>query len=230
MRGNPQDFDHWALLSNDSTWCYENILPYFKKLEDYHGNFPSGILQASLFSLFFGPLIFSVDYHGKYGPLHISKQRFEPMVEDWLKGGQEFGISTRDPNALQTKCKFPKILLWFWLKCCVGQPAMFPIDVNMKDGRRYGAYNAYLKPALSNGKLKVLRRALVDKARMYFMIASQLSKCTVLGFLWWWSKCHWTIFLAWRKKLQRHCLQRSGYFIRCFGHSANFTKIWHRII
>lgn len=32
-RGSPHDFDQWAKISNDDTWKWENVLPYFKKSE-----------------------------------------------------------------------------------------------------------------------------------------------------------------------------------------------------
>lgn len=34
-RGNPKDFDVWAEIAGDSQWTYENLLPFFKKHEDY---------------------------------------------------------------------------------------------------------------------------------------------------------------------------------------------------
>lgn len=37
MRGHPSDFDTWARMTGDESWNYTNVLPYFKKLEDYHG-------------------------------------------------------------------------------------------------------------------------------------------------------------------------------------------------
>ena len=42
MRGCPHDFDNWANLTGDPSWKYENLLPYFKKMENYEGNFPDG--------------------------------------------------------------------------------------------------------------------------------------------------------------------------------------------
>lgn len=32
IRGNPHDYDHWQALGNPG-WGYQNVLPYFKKLE-----------------------------------------------------------------------------------------------------------------------------------------------------------------------------------------------------
>lgn len=32
-RGNPRDFQKWSEASNDSTWCWKNVVPYYKKAE-----------------------------------------------------------------------------------------------------------------------------------------------------------------------------------------------------
>ena len=50
IRGNRRDFDSWSALGN-SGWSYDEVLPYFKKSETYHG-----------------PLS---PYHGDNGPLSI---------------------------------------------------------------------------------------------------------------------------------------------------------------
>ena len=36
-RGNPLDFDHWANITKDESWKYDNVLKYFLKSENYHG-------------------------------------------------------------------------------------------------------------------------------------------------------------------------------------------------
>lgn len=40
MRGNPNDFNLWSNLTGNPDWSYENVLPYFKKSENYEGNYP----------------------------------------------------------------------------------------------------------------------------------------------------------------------------------------------
>jgi len=42
MRGHPQDFNVWADYAEDSRWSYEQVLPFFKKMEDYEGEWDSG--------------------------------------------------------------------------------------------------------------------------------------------------------------------------------------------
>ena len=36
MRGQARDYDEWARLTGDSSWCWEHVLPLFKKSEDYY--------------------------------------------------------------------------------------------------------------------------------------------------------------------------------------------------
>ncbi|MEM9454477.1 MAG: GMC family oxidoreductase N-terminal domain-containing protein [Myxococcota bacterium] len=50
LRGNRKDYDYWGYLGNEG-WSYEEVLPYFRKLEDYEGG--------------------SSEYRGAGGPLHI---------------------------------------------------------------------------------------------------------------------------------------------------------------
>lgn len=38
MRGNPNDYDQWAIKSGDLRWSYEYLRKYFQRIEDYHGH------------------------------------------------------------------------------------------------------------------------------------------------------------------------------------------------
>jgi len=40
QRGNPKDYDYLANVTGDPEWKYEHLLQFFKKSEDYHGNYP----------------------------------------------------------------------------------------------------------------------------------------------------------------------------------------------
>ena len=53
IRGQREDYDHWAALGN-SGWSYEDVLPYFRKSEDNER--------------------FANVYHGQGGPLWVSDQ------------------------------------------------------------------------------------------------------------------------------------------------------------
>jgi len=50
MRGNPRDYDTWAELTEDPEWNYENVLPFFKKLEDFHGYEYPGVVLFIVYS------------------------------------------------------------------------------------------------------------------------------------------------------------------------------------
>lgn len=50
IRGNRRDYDHWNYLGNEG-WSYSDVLPYFKKSEDYEGG--------------------ESEFHGVGGPLSI---------------------------------------------------------------------------------------------------------------------------------------------------------------
>lgn len=42
VRGHPLDYDNWANITGDNQWKYDNVLPYFKKSLDYHGEHANG--------------------------------------------------------------------------------------------------------------------------------------------------------------------------------------------
>jgi choline dehydrogenase len=56
LRGNRKDYDHWNYLGNEG-WAYKDLLPFFKKFEDYEGG--------------------ASEYHGAGGPMRI-REIIEP--------------------------------------------------------------------------------------------------------------------------------------------------------
>ena len=72
VRGQKQDYDRWAELGNIG-WCYDDVLPYFKKSEDQeHGE---------------------NEYHGVGGPLKVSDLRLRRKIaEQFIKAATEIGI------------------------------------------------------------------------------------------------------------------------------------------
>lgn len=81
VRGNRNDYDHWAELGN-SGWDYDNILPYFIKSEDNRN-----------------PYLAKTPYHGHGGYLTIQESPWHtPLVAAFVEGGTELGYENRDIN------------------------------------------------------------------------------------------------------------------------------------
>lgn len=79
-RGNRQDYDNWAKLGNTG-WSFDDVLPYFKKLED--SKVPNS----------------SPEYAGKGGPLTISEVKWKSEVaKAFVEGAQQLGIPKVDYN------------------------------------------------------------------------------------------------------------------------------------
>ncbi|XP_001602364.1 glucose dehydrogenase [FAD, quinone] [Nasonia vitripennis] len=84
-RGNPLDYDAWAEMGNEG-WSYDELLPYFKKLEDI------GINE----------LKYDRELHNVDGPVHITYPPYHtPLAESFLEAGLEMGYPIIDYNANQ---------------------------------------------------------------------------------------------------------------------------------
>lgn len=71
IRGNPLDYDQWAKLGNTG-WSYQDVLPYFKKLE----NFELG----------------ENSYHHIGGPLNVAAHRYiNPLMPIFIEAAQQAG-------------------------------------------------------------------------------------------------------------------------------------------
>ena len=68
MRGQARDYDHWVEVTGDDSWRWQNVLPLFKKSEDYH-------LGASQF-------------HGAGGEWRVEKQRLRWDILDAFRDAQ----------------------------------------------------------------------------------------------------------------------------------------------
>ncbi len=78
IRGNRADYDTWAYLGNPG-WAYDDVLPAFKKSEDYHGG-------ANAF-------------HGSGGPLTVSKIEPSPLTQAFVDAARSVGIERNDDFA-----------------------------------------------------------------------------------------------------------------------------------
>jgi choline dehydrogenase len=81
VRGQPEDFDHWAQLGNRG-WSWDEVLPFFKKAENWAGE--------------------ENEWRGKGGPLFTSPMTdMPPLCRAAIEAGQQLGLEYReDVNAL----------------------------------------------------------------------------------------------------------------------------------
>jgi choline dehydrogenase len=80
IRGQPEDYDHWAQLGNRG-WSWDDCLPYFRKAERWEGE--------------------ETDQRGKSGPLFTSRMDMPPLCQTVIEAGREIGLDYReDVNSL----------------------------------------------------------------------------------------------------------------------------------
>lgn len=73
MRGQARDYDGWAQATGDASWTWDNVLPFFKKHEDYY-------LGADAL-------------HGTGGEWRVERQRLRwDVLDAFAKAAQEAGI------------------------------------------------------------------------------------------------------------------------------------------
>ena len=86
VRGHAHDFDHWA-QSGATGWGYADVLPYFKRMENWHSGGHGG----------------DKAWRGRKGPLHITRgPRTNPLTRAFVQAGQQAGYPvTGDYNGQQ---------------------------------------------------------------------------------------------------------------------------------
>jgi choline dehydrogenase len=75
IRGQPEDYDHWAQLGNRG-WSWDDCLPYFRQAEQWEGD--------------------GTDARGKEGPLFTSKIDQPPICAAALEAGLQTGLEYRE--------------------------------------------------------------------------------------------------------------------------------------
>src|SRR5437763_7360342 len=75
IRGQPEDYDHWAQLGNRG-WSWDDCLPYFRQAERWEGD--------------------GSEARGKEGPLFTSKTDRPAICATVLEAGKEIGLEYRD--------------------------------------------------------------------------------------------------------------------------------------
>ncbi|MDQ0315410.1 choline dehydrogenase [Amorphus orientalis] len=80
VRGHARDFDHWA-ESGATGWAYADVLPYYKRMENWHDGGHGG----------------DPDWRGKSGPLHVSRgKRDNPLFHAFVEAGRQAGFELTD--------------------------------------------------------------------------------------------------------------------------------------
>ena len=77
VRGHAKDYDHWD-DSGARGWSYADVLPYFQRMENWHGKGES-------------------DWRGTDGPLHVQQARqWNPLFHAFVAAGREAGYPVTD--------------------------------------------------------------------------------------------------------------------------------------
>lgn len=80
VRGHAGDYDHWA-ESGAEGWSYADVLPYFKRMENWHESGQGG----------------DAEWRGSDGPLHISRgPRNNPLHGAFVEAGRQAGYPVTD--------------------------------------------------------------------------------------------------------------------------------------
>jgi choline dehydrogenase len=134
VRGHQNDFDRWANNFGATGWSYNDVLPYFKKIET--NTFKYGINPA---------------YHGITGPLKVTpSDDHSPEDQALINAAAAYGIPfNTDINGGQQ------------LTSPLGTAAFH--DMTISGGVRQNAYKAYIQPNLQRKNLYVVDSALVTK-------------------------------------------------------------------
>ena len=129
VRGHARDFDHWAGCGATG-WGYGDVLPYFRRMEHWHGGAVDVLKPGRR----------SSSWRGSDGPLHITRgPRANPLFHAFVDAGREAGYPvTADYNGRQ-------------------QEGFGPMEATIWRGRRWSAANAYLRPAQKTGLVTVVR-------------------------------------------------------------------------
>ena len=73
MRGQKQDYEDWAALSGDAAWSWDQVLPVFKRSEDYHRG--------------------ADEFHGAGGEWRVEQQRLRwDILEAFATAAEQEGI------------------------------------------------------------------------------------------------------------------------------------------
>jgi choline dehydrogenase len=124
MRGQARDYDQWAQLTGDETWCWDKVLPAFRQHENHWRLDTPGQANAEFARLHGHPR------NGGSGEWRVEKQRLRwDVLDAFALAAQQAGIAaTDDFNSGSNEG--------------VGY-----FEVNQKSGWRWNTAKAFLRPA-----------------------------------------------------------------------------------
>ena len=96
VRGHAHDFDTWAEMGADG-WAYPDVLPYFKRAENWHGDAGDPA------------------FRGHDGPLHITRgPRKNPLFDAFIQAGANAGYGATDDYNGQRQEGFGAFEMTVW--------------------------------------------------------------------------------------------------------------------
>lgn len=148
MRGQARDYDHWAEVTGDDAWRWENCLPDFIKHEDHYRLDEGGDADAQ-----------HRDFHGHGGEWRIEKQRLKwQVLDDFAEAAVQAGIPrTDDFNRGSNE-------------------GVAYFEVNQRSGWRWNTAKAFLRPALKRKNLTLWHSTQVN--RLLFEKSANMLRCT----------------------------------------------------
>ena len=148
LRGQARDYDHWAELTGDNDWRWENCLPDFMKHEDHQRLDEGGDGDEE-----------HRRYHGHGGEWRIEKQRLSwQVLDDFAKAAEQAGIPrTEDFNRGDNE-------------------GVNYFEVNQRGGWRWNTSKAFLRPVKERSNLTIWHSTHVN--RLLFDSEGETPRCT----------------------------------------------------
>ncbi|MBS0382859.1 MAG: choline dehydrogenase [Proteobacteria bacterium] len=110
IRGNPDDYDGWARLTDDPRWAWRNVLPYFLRAE-HNSRGASAV-------------------HGGDGPLGVSDLRHvNPLTRVFVEAGAQLGLARNDDfnGATQLGVGLYQVTQWNGARCSAAVAYLDPV-------------------------------------------------------------------------------------------------------
>ncbi len=127
IRGQQRDYDHWAEVTGDDAWRWENCLPDFRRHEDHYRLDDGGDADSH-----------HGEFHGHGGEWRVEHQRLHwQVLEDFAEAAVQAGVPrTRDFNRGDNE-------------------GVDYFEVNQRAGWRWNTSKAFLRPAAKRPNLIV---------------------------------------------------------------------------